>query len=496
MSLFEIKPRLASKLENSNLVKKAKPKAYKKSSNTILDLLLDVQMNVEENLSEYKDDYIMITNKADLDLYIENANKDGYLSIDTETTGLDPMLDKIVGLCLYSKNQKASYVPINHVDYITNTLLTDQVTEEEAKDSLDKFTGKIIMFNAAFDIRVLRNQLNVFYDCYWDCLLAAKLLNENEPTHGMKALYSKYISNKDDKSFTELFSKVLTFDKIPPQYAYLYGAHDAKITMDLFDFQHQFLNENQSEDLVGVYNNFMNVEMPVVKPVVDLEDYGIKLDLDFVNNYLKPKYEKISDEKLQICYDEIDKHFEEIEVYKLKNPGHGLSNPINIGSASQLSTIIYDIFKQPVIDKQKPRGTGEEILSKINTPFTKAILEYRQAQKLLNTYIYKIPELVYEDDRIRSRINISGAKTGRLSCNNPNLMAIPANVGEIRQMFVGGIDEREVNKENNMYEFSYLEEVYNDDKWVFVDSLQIGDKIDGEVIKNIEKVDHLVRIYV
>ena len=151
---------------------------------------------VEKNLGQYKDDYVIITEEHDLHNYRVDCVQNNVIAIDTETTGLDPILDSIVGLCIYTPNQPAAYVPINHVSYVTGVRVENQLTEKQVGELLNVLVQKyhidIIMFNAKFDMRVIRNQLGVkdIY-CTWDAYLAAKLMNENEESHGLKALHKK-----------------------------------------------------------------------------------------------------------------------------------------------------------------------------------------------------------------------------------------------------------------------------------------------------------------
>ena len=98
--------------------------------------------------------------------------------------------------------------------------------------------------------------------------------------------------------------------------------------------------------------------------------------------------------------------------------------------------MLYDVLNIKPVDKKKPRGTGEEILSKIDHPVAKAILEYREVKKLLTTYIDKLSECVQMDGRIHCSFNQYGADTGRFSSSDPNLQNIPSHNKDIRKMFI------------------------------------------------------------
>lgn len=495
MALFELEPRVEAKLRDSkllkNLNKKKSSSNRKKSSSAILDIIYTIREDVEQNLGEYKDKYQIIMKEQDLDEYINKANEIGYLSIDTETTGLNPLVCKIAGLCFYSPGLKPAYIPINHEDYITGERYDEQITEQIVKPYLEKIKAKIIMFNAVFDIRVIRNAIGVNLTCYWDCLVAAKLMNENETRNTLKILHERHVSSRDkaSKSFGDFFGNII-FTRVPIDCAYLYAANDALITFELFEFQNAVLNpevrkilgKEERQDLTDIYNLLMNIEMPVVDVICDMEDTGIDVDLDYIVNYLSPKYHKIADEKMKICYDEIEKYRNQIEDYKRRKPNNKLQEPINLDSPTQLSILLYEIMRLESPDKLKPRGTGEDILIRLNLPFTDALLDYRGAQKLLRTYIDKMPETILEDGRVHCKFNALGAKTGRFSSSDPNMQNIPSKNSEIRKMFIGGIETREVESQDNIYVFDKCEEVQLSNKdWVFVELLKPGDKLQNNL---------------
>jgi DNA polymerase I-like protein with 3'-5' exonuclease and polymerase domains len=132
----------------------------------------------------------------------------------------------------------------------------------------------------------------------------------------------------------------------------------------------------------------------------------------------------------------LDMYKDEIEDYKVKNPNHKLSDPINLDSPTQIAILLYDIMKVKAVDTEKPRSTGVDVLTKLNTDFTNALLDYRGIGKLINTYIDKLPECVNpKDGRIHCKFNQYGADTGRMSSSDPNLQNIPSHNKDIRKMF-------------------------------------------------------------
>ena len=182
----------------------------------------------------------------------------------------------------------------------------------------------------------------------------------------------------------------------------------------------------------------MNIEMPLVEVVADMEDRGVCLDFEICDKLLE-KYTNIRKERLEQANKAISMYQEQIDEYKMKNPNNKLSDPISLSSPTQLAILFYDILKLESPDKKSPRGTGEEILKHFakgkEKNLCEAILGMRNVDKLLNTYIEKMPNIALKDGRIHASFNQYGAKTGRFSSSDPNLQNIPSHNKEIRQMF-------------------------------------------------------------
>ena len=447
MALFEIPTRTNSKAndkmlaEKVNIVNKATPTI--KGGSSLLDRITSIQDIVEKHLGKYKNVSMLIQDEDTLSDYIEKCIDNGVISIDTETTGLDPLLDDIAGICIYTPSMPGAYIPINHVSYITNMPVPNQLDVNTIRSYFKSVIKKhidIIMFNAKFDIRVLRNKVglhNIY--CTWDCYLAQRLLNENEPTNALKKLHQKYVLNGEEDAFKfdELF-KGIPFTMIPLQTAYLYASHDPVITYELYEYQKQFLRaDSDREDMRNLYSVLMNIEMPCVEAVANMEDNGILFDMNYQKE-LSDKYNIQLQSKLEAFLSDLKQYDDKILDYQTKNANTSkLDTPINIASPTQLAILFYDIIGIDVVDKKKPRGTGVEILSKIDLPIAKDILEYREVEKLISTYIDKLPNCVNPNDgRIHCSFNQYGADTGRMSSSDPNLQNIPSHNKDIRKMFI------------------------------------------------------------
>lgn len=438
MPLFDISPS-SSKASDSAIIKKAKTKSTvttKKSGGNIVDRVKTIVAKVETALGKYADETLIIQDEQTLHDYIDMCVSKGICGVDTETTGLDPLRDILVGVGIYTPGEKTAYIPINHISYVTGQRVKNQLDEDVVGRELARLEGiDIDMFNAVFDIRVLMHGTKTRLKCTWDASLASRCLNENEPVKKLKPLHKKYILHGEDDAFTfdDLFTPEL-FRMTPIKTAALYAAHDPKITVEYAEYQREVFRTRES--LKDVFWVFKNIEMPCVDAVVDLENTGVAFDLEY-NAKLKEKYHALLDEKEANFFKVCDMYKDEIEAYDGKTR---LDNPINIQSVPQLQALLYDIAKiEPIIDKKtkKPtRSTSEETLQKLKHPLADAILEYRSFSTLVSTFIDKLPECVNpEDGRIHCKFNQYGADTGRFSSSDPNLQNIPSHNKDIRKMF-------------------------------------------------------------
>jgi DNA polymerase I-like protein with 3'-5' exonuclease and polymerase domains len=450
-ALFDLPSSRSNKGADVNVVnkitnKKSAPITIKGGG--LIEKIASIKALVDRKLGKYKDEYIyfMAEDEQKFKDYIYAIKEKGDFSLDTETTGLNPISDKLVGMSLYTKGQKGLYIPIHHKSYVTGLEVEGQLDPKLIKEQLQILVDnkvKCKYYNASFDIRVVLNHLGVYVPAWYDAHLAAMCLNENEP-HGLKTLHSKYVldGQEDEFSFGQLF-KDIPFDLIPVKCGYIYAARDAVDTDELADWQLPYLTESnplcKEYGLEDVSKVFWNIEMPYVDVIVNMEQNGVLFDPEYTEK-LSEKYHKILDENLDSFYKSLEPYKKDIEKYKTLYPDHKLSDPISVSSPVQLAILLYDIIGFDAgIDKKtnkKIRGTGEDIIKKFDSPVCKAILDYRGTEKLLSTYIDKMPEVALDDGRIHCKFNQYGAKTGRLSSEDPNMQNIPSHNKDIRKMFV------------------------------------------------------------
>lgn len=441
------KPKDASKLVN---------KAIKSKELSIKDKLDLIRVNVEKILGRYQSNTCVIRSKSELHSYIDTAISNGEISIDTETNNsLEPITCKLMGPCIYTPGLKSAYIPVNHVNPNTLEKLDNQLTEDDIREEFERLSDtKIIMHNGKFDYQVIKCTCNVSLKVYWDTMIGARILDENEKSAGLKEQYRNKVDSSVEKySIDHLFENI-EYAVVDPDLFALYAATDAYITYMLYKYQIEQFNKPGNERLLSLFHE---VEMPVMEVAAEMELTGVNIDVEYANR-LSKKYHELSDR----VQEKIDKQLEDyrdiIENWRItpeatykpmskkpnksgeytlqKSKSEQLKDPPELSSPTQFAILLYDVLKTPVIDKKSPRGTGEDILVKIDNSLCKLVLEKRGLDKLISTYIDKLPNCVCEKDgRLHAHFNQLGTDTGRFSSSDPNLQNIPSHNKEIRLMF-------------------------------------------------------------
>ena len=448
--------------EKANKREKATPQL--KKGGDIATRIKNICVMVQNKLGHYRDVLEVISTKERLHEYITSAIEKGIISIDTETTGLDPITDKIVGACIYTRGEKPAYIPINHIALISKQRVEGQLTEEQVREEFQRLVDantKCIFFNAKFDIRVMRHQLGVYITPAHCGFIAAKCLKNNEPEANLKYLWKKYCCPPDFDEPALTFDKMfegLNFALIPIDTGYLYAAKDALMTLELYDFQMQYLDENnpkcQECNLQKVAKLYREIELPIINITADIEDVGVTIDTEY-GKKLSEQYNEKLKEAEQAFYNELDNYKEQLDSYLQEHPKSKIETPMNINSPDQVAELFYDVLKQPVVKKKEPRGTGKDILKAMGHPLGKLILDYKEIAKLLSTYIDKLPEQINKKTgRIHCSFNQYGTDTGRYSSNNPNLQNIPSHNKDIRPMFIGA-REKDIQSNESVLKLLY-----------------------------------------
>lgn len=407
----------------------------------------------------------LILKEEELNMYVQACIANGEYVLDIETTGLDPFNDLIVGICLYTPDELPAYIPMLHTD-IDNKLLPGQLEVAVVKQHITRLMesdAHWINHNIKFDAKFLMYRWNIKpNNMFWDTLIGAFVLNENEPTHGLKPLYAKYITkSKDKQSYKDLFEKT-PFNYIPLDLAETYGANDGTKTYALYKFQKQYLNPNHDRgDFKQLYKVFRDIEMALLPVLCDMELKGVEIDTKFAKE-LEVKYEQVALDQEQYLYDVIYTRFankvknhtalQELIAKQSKNKklkGTKYQDLINFNSSPQLKYLFFDILGFPKLYRRDPMSCGKEQqqlwldsdkVSKGQKEFLQAFMEWRKTVKLLTSFIVKIPEArEVKTNAVHTNFNQLGAKTGRFSSSHPvhkiNLQQIPSRNKDIRKIF-------------------------------------------------------------
>lgn len=478
--------KVAKKVSSPKDPKVETRKAMKSKTVSTFDKLQLIYEEVNRVLGGYTSNTKVITSKDELSKYIDEAIRNGIIAIDTETNNsLEPLTCLLMGACIYTPGQLSAYIPVHHTQPDTDILIENQLTESDIKEQFERLSNtKILMHNGKFDYEVIKCTCNCVLNIYWDTEIAARILDENELA-GLKKQYILHIDSTQEKYDIEHLFQGIPYAYVKPEIFALYAATDAYITYRLYEWQKEQFNKPGNEKL---FDLFMNVEMPIVPVCAEMELYGIEIDKEYAKR-LSNKYHKKVDEVNSKIDAELSKYSDKISAWRLtkeanykernskpnktgeftykKSKNEQLENPPQLNSPTQLAILLYDILGTPAQDKKSPRGTGEEILQKINLPICDLILEKRGLEKLIGTYIDKIPECVNsKDNRLHAHFNQLGAGTGRFSSSNPNLQNIPSHVKEIRLMFRASDGDVFVGADFSQQEPRLLSAYSNDDTMI------------------------------
>ena len=370
------------------------------------------------NLTRLQDltyDYQLIDTEEKIEQLLQNILTQKILSLDTETTGTDPIRAELVGMSFsYAENQ-AFYVPV-------------PADRTEAQRIVDKFkpvfenkeTLKVGQ-NIKYDMLVLANYGVEIQGEMFDTMIAHYVL-QPELHHGMDYLaeiYLHYETIKIEELIGPKGKNQKNMRDLDPIHIYRYACEDADVTLKLKNVLEKELKQNDAESL------FHDIEMPLVPVLAYMERNGVRIDTEALK--------------------ETSRHFT-ARMQQIEEEVHRLAGvEFNIASPKQVGEVLFDRLK--IVDKPKKTKTGqyvtsEEVLESLKGKheIVAKILEHRGLKKLLGTYIDALPQLINpQTGHIHTSFNQTVTATGRLSSSNPNLQNIPVrneDGKEIRKAFI------------------------------------------------------------
>jgi len=343
-------------------------------------------------------------------LFLQNLMKQSRVCFDTETTGLDPLEAKLVGIAFSWEATKGFYMPFPEDDQEAQTLI------EQLRPFFESKTIAIIGQNLKYDIKVLAKYGIVVRGKLFDTMLAHYLINP-DMRHNMEVLAETYL-NYTPIAITALIGKKgknqLSMRDVPLEEQTEYAVEDADITLQLANHFAPELREAKTVQL------FDDMELPLLRVLAAMELEGINLDTNFLNSLSKELESDIITLQQQI-YEAAGEEF-------------------NIASPKQLGIILFEKLK--LVEKPKKTKTGqyttsEDALSYLapKHEIVKKVLDYRGLVKLKSTYVDALPnQVATSTGRIHTDYMQTVAATGRLSSNTPNLQNIPIRTKRGRQI--------------------------------------------------------------
>ncbi|WP_411685395.1 DNA polymerase I [Aeromonas caviae] len=366
-------------------------------------------------------DYRCILDEAEFDEWLARLQAAPLFAFDTETTSLDYMEARVVGVSFAIESGKAAYVPFGH-DYLGAPVqLTEAVVLGKLKPLLEDPARLKVGQNLKYDRNVLLNHGIELQGIAYDTMLESYVLNSTASRHDMDSLARRYL-NVETISFEEIAGKgvkQLTFNQIELEQAAPYAAEDADITLRL----HQTLWGKLSAE-PGLAKVFSEIELPLLPVLARMERLGTTIE---------PKLLHQQSQEIEVRLAELEKQAHELA-----------GQEFNLSSPKQLGEILFTKLGLPII-KKTPKGapsTAEEVLAELAETYElpQLLMEHRGLAKLKSTYTDKLPLMIKpQTGRVHTSYHQAVAATGRLSSTDPNLQNIPVRNEQgrrIRQAFI------------------------------------------------------------
>lgn len=384
--------------------------------------------------------YELVQDEAALQAWVDTARNAGFVAFDTETTSLNAMRAQLVGFSLSTVPGQACYVPVGHVEAVSDELDLggDQGGGDDgALKQIDMVAGLRVLKdliedpsilkvaqNAKYDLLVLRRAMEKYLPdeaplapvAIDDSMLMSYVLDAGRNKHGLDDLSFRHLDHENIKyeAVVGKGKKQISFAEVPLEAALDYAAEDADMTGRLHaNFKRRLVGER----MATVYET---IERPLVPVIVEMERAGIRADAETLKDLSKDFAKRMAEL--------------EIKAYELAG------EEFNVGSPKQLGEILFDKMGLEGGKKGKTGAytTSADVLDELAAQgheLPQKILEWRQMQKLKSTYADALVEQINPDTgRVHTSYGMAIAQTGRLSSNDPNLQNIPVRTEEGRKI--------------------------------------------------------------
>jgi len=389
------------------------------------------------------------------------------LCFDTETDGVDPMKNKLVGISLSTTPGVAYYIPIN---------VEGGIEQDEAIEYLQPLFAEEqslkIAHNYKFDYMILKRAgLEIAGDAF-DTMIAGYLIDANQKLK-MDVLAQEYLNYKAIP-IEELIGSgrnQKTMDEISPEKIRVYACEDADITLRLYEVLSDVLEADELDEIAET------LEFPLMEVLAKMEMNGILIDRKMLEEFSA----MLRDDLLEL----------EQQIYEKAG------TEFNINSPQQLGEVMFNKMGLPPGKKTKTGqySTAESVLKKLAQDYEMPdlILEYRALSKLKSTYVDALPKLIHEETgRIHTDFNQSVAATGRLSSSNPNLQNIPIRTErgrEIRKAFIADEGFKLLSADYSQVELRVIASIAEDEN--MIEAFRNDEDIHSRTAKEIFDLDSI-----
>lgn len=364
-------------------------------------------------------DYETVTTPEQLQAWVERINQAELVALDTETTSLDAMQARLVGLSLAVRPGQACYIPVAHRGPDQPEQLPLAQVLEALRPWLENPAKAKLLHHAKYDTHVLANEGVRLLGVKHDTMLQAYAL-ESHRSVGMNELAQRWLG-RSGVAYEDLCgkgAKQIGFDEVPLEQAAHYASEDADFTFALHEALYPKVREQAG--LLATYE----LEMLVFHVLWQVERNGVLIDA----------------QELGRQSHEIGQQLVSLEQRAYEIAGQ----PFNLNSPKQLGEILFGRMQLPVIRKTAggAPSTDEEVLSKLaqDYPLPQVLLEYRGLAKLKSTYTDKLPRMINAaTGRVHTNYAQAAVITGRLASSDPNLQNIPVRTEagrRVRRAFI------------------------------------------------------------
>ena len=389
--------------------------------------------------------YETVLSYEQLDAWLAKIGSAHLTSIDTETTSLDPMSARLVGISLSVEPLRACYIPLAHRYAGAPPQLPLDDVLEQLRPWLESPHHRKVGHDTKRDMHVFANHGIHLAGIAHDTQLESYIL-EVHRNHDMDSLAERHLGRKT-LTYVEVCGKgvnQLCFDEVAVDRATEYAGEDAEVKLALHEALWPRIESD--EKLRFVYEQ---IELPTALVLYEMERTGVLIDRA----------------KLAAHSQQLGARIAELEAKAHELGGQ----PFNLGSPKQIGEILFDKLGLPVVKKTASGApsTDEEVLEKLalDYPLPKMLLEHRSLSKLKSTYCDKLPATADKDGRVHTNYGQAIAVTGRLSSSDPNLQNIPIRTAEgrrIREAFIAPPGHRIISADYSQIELRIMAHISGD----------------------------------